>query len=372
MIFAIIKAMYLRLWRDKGALILAFVLPGAIFAVFAVIFSTASGGALDLRVSFAVESQDAHIIDLSEIFEKTASFDIITNPNWRSDDVKMSVRLGEADIGIVLSHDEDLSPKWIIFEDPSRKVATPVLKGQIRQLLASYNKSPQNMGVIGDKETNIFTTLSALPETHKTGQKSDKSVTYYIGATAILFLMFAAMQGASISIDERKSGLSQRLMVGPKGTFLMLAGKFIFLTLIGFLQVAAIIVVAVIFFHVTITPYLLALFFIMMATAMISASLALFVAALCSSQSQMHTISTFIVLIFSAIGGSMIPRFMMPAWLQNLGIITPNYWAIEGFYGILARDQSIVSLWPVWSVMFGGAILLFLLAGIISHKLMRL
>lgn len=372
MIFAIIKAMYLRLWRDKGALILAFILPGAIFAVFAIIFSTASGGTLDLRVAFAVDSQEEQIIDLSETFKTSANFDIISEPQWTAQNVKMSVRLGETDIGVVLSVDDDLNPKWIIYEDPSRKVATPILKGQIRQLLASQMIAPQNTEVKGHEKKDIFTTLSALPETSATGQKSDKSVTYYIGATAILFLMFAAMQGASISIDERKSGLSQRLMVGPKGTFLMLGGKFIFLTLIGVLQCVTILAVAVIFFNVTIMPDILALMLIMLATAMISSGLALLVAALCMSQSQMHTISTFIVLIFSAIGGSMIPRFMMPAWLQNLGVITPNYWAIEGFYGILARDQSIASLWPVWSVMFGGAVLLFLLAAMISHKLMRL
>ena len=41
MISAIFKIMWLRLWRDKGALVLAFILPGFIFAIFAAIFSNA-------------------------------------------------------------------------------------------------------------------------------------------------------------------------------------------------------------------------------------------------------------------------------------------------------------------------------------------
>ena len=54
MINAIFKTMWLRLWRDKGALILAFILPGFIFAVFASIFSNAAGGNLDIRVAMSV------------------------------------------------------------------------------------------------------------------------------------------------------------------------------------------------------------------------------------------------------------------------------------------------------------------------------
>jgi ABC-2 type transport system permease protein len=183
--------------------------------------------------------------------------------------------------------------------------------------------------------------------------------------------MFAAMQGASISIEERRSGISERLMVGPKGALAMLTGKFLFLAFIGLAQLGVIILVAALFFKVQIMPHLLALSIISIGTAMLSSGLALFLAALCGSQTQMHTVSTFLVLLFSAIGGSMVPRFMMPSWLQDLGVITPNYWVIEGYYGILARGQSVLSLWPIFAVIFGSSLLLLLCASIISHKMMR-
>ena len=85
----------------------------------------------------------------------------------------------------------------------------------------------------------------------------------------------------------------------------------------------------------------------------------------------MNTVSTFIVLLFSAIGGSMVPRFMMPDWLQSIGVFTPNHWAIEGFYGILARGQSLTELIGVWSVLYGGAAILLFIAALIAHRMMR-
>ena len=85
----------------------------------------------------------------------------------------------------------------------------------------------------------------------------------------------------------------------------------------------------------------------------------------------MNTLSTFAVLLLSAVGGSMVPRFMMPGWLQQLGAFTPNFWSIEAFYGILARGQSVVDLLWVWVVLFGGGFLCLGLAALLSHKLMR-
>jgi len=340
-ILAVFKTMWLRLWRDKGALVLAFILPGFIFAIFAAIFSTASGGSLDLRVAYTVDGVAPATMEMGKAISDGATFEIIEGENWLARDVRESVRLGQADVGLVISDGSPL-PTMTIYQDPAREVAATVIKGQIRQILADQS---------GTSQEDPFITLSAMGDSGIISGTTDKSVTYYIGATAILFLMFAAMQGASISIDERRSGISERLMVGPKGALAMLTGKFLFLTFIGIAQVSVIILVAALFFKVQVLPHLLALAFISVGTAMLSSGLALFLASLCGSQTQMHTVSTFLVLLFSAIGGSMVPRFMMPSWLQDIGVITPNYWVIEGYYGILARGQSVLSLWSVFGVI---------------------
>ena len=55
---AMFRAMLLTLLNDRGALIMAFVLPVLFFLVMAEIFSSASGGPLQLRVAFADEAGD--------------------------------------------------------------------------------------------------------------------------------------------------------------------------------------------------------------------------------------------------------------------------------------------------------------------------
>jgi len=357
------KIMWLRLWRDKGALVLAFILPGFIFAIFAAIFANASGGSLDLRVAMAVEN-DA---PLSTAFAKTltdnADFSLTTDVAWTQVDITERVRLGQDDVGLVIIGDvaNVTTPAITIIKDPSREVAATVLKGQIREAFAAQ---------IGVNAPQLFSDISALG-TDNENTVGDQSVTYYVGATAILFLLFSAMQGANLTIEERRNGIADRLMVGPRGALGLLTGKFLFLTLIGFVQAAIIVAVAHVFFHVPIVGLLLAISLACLGSAMLASGLALLVASLCQSQPQMHTVSTFIVLLFSAIGGSMVPRFMMPDWLQNIGQITPNFWSIEAFYGILARGQSVIELWPVWCVLYGGAALCLIVAAGLSHKMMR-
>lgn len=357
------KIMWLRLWRDKGALVLAFILPGFIFAIFAAIFANASGGSLDLRVTMAVQSDAPSSAALAKTLSEDVDFTLTTDASWTQDTVIERVRLGQDDVGFVIEGDvADLSkPAILIIKDPSREVAATVLKGQIREALAMQAKA---------SNPQLFKDISALGA-NQSDVISDQSVNYYVGATAILFLLFSAMQGANLTIEERNNGISDRLMLGPKGALSLLTGKFLFLTLIGFVQAAIIVAVASMFFSVQIMGLLLPLSLACLGSAMLAAGLALLVAALCQSQPQMHTVSTFIVLLFSAIGGSMVPRFMMPDWLQTIGQITPNFWSIEAFYGILARGQSVPELWPVWCVLYGGAGLSLLLAASVSHKLMR-
>ena len=363
MIGAMFKVMWLRLWRDKGALVLAFILPGFIFAIFAAIFANASGGSLDLRVTMAVQSEATSSIALAKALSEDADFTLTTDASWTQDTIIERVRLGQDDVGFVIIGDiaDPSKPAILIIKDPSREVAATVLKGQIRQALALQAKAAN---------PQLFKDISAL-NSEKSGSVSDQSVTYYVGATAILFLLFSAMQGANLTIEERNNGISDRLMLGPMGALSLLTGKFLFLTLIGFIQAAIIVAVASVFFNVPIISLLYSLGLACLGSAMLAAGLALLVAALCHSQPQMHTVSTFIVLLFSAVGGSMVPRFMMPDWLQTLGQMTPNFWSIEAFYGILARGQSVSELWPVWCVLYGGAALSLVIAASLSHKMMR-
>jgi ABC-2 type transport system permease protein len=100
-----------------------------------------------------------------------------------------------------------------------------------------------------------------------------------------------------------------------------------------------------------------------LAAAAAAAGLGLAVASACTTKQQAQTISTFVVLVCSAIGGSMVPRFMMPPWMQDIGWYTPNAWGIEAYHGALWRSDALTALLPqlAWLTTMGlGGVLLAL------------
>ena len=344
---AVFQVMFLRILRDPGALLLTFVLPGVIYIVFAAIFSNAGGGELSLRVAVA---DDVRTQASEAVRDGLREAGTLTLVNDRAE-VEDRVRLGVDDVGLIITADpaEVYPDAYLIVEEPGRKVASRVLG-------AALSANGPNLAVISTGE----------------GEIDDPSVAYYIGAVGMMFLLFSTLQAAAVSLEERNGGISERLLVGMRGAIRLFRGKFLFLTLIGTVQIASICAVAAIFFDVSVVEHLGAVALACICVATFSAGFALFVASLCSTPSQLHAVSTFLVLLLSAVGGSMIPRFMMPDWLQGLSRWTPNGWAIDAFYGVLARGQTVAELWWVWCILLGGGAMLSVAAAAMSQRLGRI
>ena len=64
----------------------------------------------------------------------------------------------------------------------------------------------------------------------------------------------------------------------------------------------------------------------------------------------------------------MVPRFLMPDWMQKIGLVSFNAWAIDGYYKIFWREKGIVDILPQTAVLLGAGILFFLLASHLFRK----
>jgi ABC-2 type transport system permease protein len=82
-----------------------------------------------------------------------------------------------------------------------------------------------------------------------------------------------------------------------------------------------------------------------------AAGLALLLAAGCQTRRQAQTVANVCILVLSALGGSMVPRFFMPTWLQDVGWLTPNTWALEAYTEIFWRDGGLAELVVPWGVL---------------------
>jgi ABC-2 type transport system permease protein len=382
MTLAMFRAMLLSLFNDKGALAMNFLLPVVFFLVMAEIFSGASGLEMQLRVVIADEVKDDVSGRLVAALRGSDAINVAEQQDLTRQQVIELVRKGTADIGLIVRADarkiEDMSgfgePPLLLVSDPAKGVAVPMLSGQIQK--AYFEGLPdialgsvvavitdQYVEFDADQDADMQSGLAELKDEAEQGRPAGWSFTdmlaqkdvvgqssatnfvaYYAGAVAFLFLLFACMQGAISLAEERESGVLERIMAGPGGIRVMVNGKFLFLVLQGLVQMLIIFGTAWLVYGVDLPgnfgPWLV----ITVLACMAAAGLSLTVASACRTRMQMQNISIIFVLIVSAVGGSMVPRFFMPDWLRDLGWFTPNTWVLEAYSGVFWRGESLLGV----------------------------
>lgn len=394
MIDTVVRVMALGLLRDRGALVLAFVLPPLMFLVFAEVFSGAGDEDLTLRIAVLDDSDHPAGARLRSALLALDGIEAYEREISNADQLEASVRDGRADAAVWIrgrpgSSSSD-GPALQVLGDGSRALAVAVLSGRVQGVLgrefpelALARAGERIESVIGPyspaQRAALDTALEHIASVRESAEGSadstefeqrllgggtamDPGVSYYAAAVAILFLMFSAMQGAISLVDERNCGIVDRLVAGPGGIGVVVIGKGLFLTLQGLMQAGLIFAVAWSVYGLAwfdrFGPWLI--------TALLAASVAtwlgLLLAGLCRSRQQAQTASAFVVLILAAVGGSMVPRFLMPGWLRDIGWLTPNAWVIDAWHGTFWGEQGWAELVPAWAVLAVFTLVTMLLA----------
>ncbi len=183
-----------------------------------------------------------------------------------------------------------------------------------------------------------------------------------VAGTAVMMLLFSvAGLGAGLLV-ERESGTLKRLLITPLHPMQILYGKLLSTLVISVLQLAVVFIFAWLVFGLDLTLNPSALMLVALATAFACAGFGLFLAAVSTSRKQVEMLSTLIILIMSAIGGSMIPLPIMPVIMQKLAAISVNYWSIQGFFDIFWRELPLWDILPRIFILFGMGFLLIAVA----------
>ena len=412
MIFAVFRTHLSRLRRDRAAFVLAFVVPIVFFSIFAAIFGGSRGGGTR-RITLAVVDEDGseNSRRFVQALKAEKGLSIVTgqvpegqrseSPFDRST-AEAAVRAGTVPAALIIPRGFGATPisfgpssgrpKLELLADSADPVAAPVVSGLLQGVAATAmpdvmaqtgveqlerwggtltpeqrSKMEENIRVLREGRAAKGATGGAASaglvdvEVRDILGQSKKNPTSALLAAGlgVMFLLFSAAGAGGALIEEAESGTLDRVLSTHVSMGRLLFGKVVYLSAVAVTQLTVMFVWGELFFGLELHRHLPGFFLMTIVTALASSCFGLVLAAMARSRMQLVALSNLLILAMSALGGSMVPRYLLSETVQKLGLVTINAWAIDGFMKVFWRDEPIAHLWPQVLVLLAASALLF-------------
>jgi ABC-2 type transport system permease protein len=410
MIASVVRAGWLNLRRDRAALILSFIVPIVFFSIFAGIFGAQKSKTPKTTVVIADLDHSDSSRRLVAALQGESALDVVAAPKksttpFDAQSAEAYVRAGDAPVALVIPKgfgttrirfgSSTNGPAFRLMSDSADPIADQVVGGLLQKTMmmsmpemmmdAGVNEvdrwsgglTPQQKSTI-DQNMKSYRTFSAkipaagasssdsiirIEKTDVVGQnKSNVVAALYAAGIGVMFLLFTSSNAGGALLEEGESGTLDRILTTRLTLTQLLLGKLAFLWTLGFTQICVMFVWGALVFRLQLLDHIGGFLIMALSTSLATSAFGLVLASICRTRAQLGALSTLVVLSLSAIGGSMFPRFLMPAGLQKAGLVLFNSWALEGFTNVFWRELPLSSLALPAAVLVGWAIVFFVAA----------
>jgi ABC-2 family transporter len=383
MIGTLISNSWKQLGRDRGAQVLAFVVPIAFFSIFAIIFGP-RGSSVNTtsRVTVAVADEsntpnsralvqalaaDSGLRVSSVWTRRAGGQDAGAQPITRALAEKL-VKGGQVSVGLILPAGIDSSimsfgrgrVKALLLHDPSDPVASRLVGGLLQRAALKVGGA----GIVGLSGADPDAMMPIrFEEQAVLGEKRESPmVAFYAAGIAVMFIMFSAAGAGGVLIEETESGTLERVLTSGLGMNGLLAAKWIYLTTLACMQICVMFVWGMLVFRLPLLAHLPGFAIMTVCTAAAAAAFGLVLATLSRTRQQLSGLANLLVLSLNALGGSMFPRFLMSEQLQRFSLVGFNAWALDGYLKVFWREAPLAALLPQVGALLGFTALFLVLA----------
>ena len=413
----LIRIAWTNLRRDRVAQALTFLLPIIFFSIFATVFG-GSGDSPTPRIGVAVVDEDRSPLSqrMVEALGKENGLRLRTtagsasNPGPALDRAAAErlVRNGTVPVAIVIPSGLGAAfaqqgfggggPDITLLADPSDPIAPNMVSGLLQKVTMTAAPDLMMQGGIRQFETHAGAltpeqraavdrwlptlqgggTASAgapmgvgvhVVDLMRTDNRRGSLISFYAAGIGVMFLLFSMVGAAgSVLLDEVESGTLERLLCTNLGMTGVLFGKWVFMVLIGFVQLTVMFLWGRIAFGLPLFSHVPGFVVMTICTAASAAALAITLATIARSRAQLSGFSTILILTMSALGGSMFPRFLMSETMQQFGLLTFNAWALDGYLKVFWRNAAVWELWPQVAVLLGLTMVFLLTARTLARR----
>lgn len=234
----------------------------------------------------------------------------------------------------------------------------------LKQLSPIIGRDPGDLLKLSDPANLSIDEVFAYHD--KTEEEIPSAVQQNVPAWLVFAMFFVVFPVSTGFITEREQGSLLRLRIMNVSAVRLLAAKVIPYYLVNLVQMALMLAVGVFLvprlggeqLQLGHSPF--GLFLIGSATGLAAIGYALLVSSVARTVVQATMVGGVSALVFGAVGGVMVPKFVMPPFMQDASVLSPMSWGLEGFWDILLRQGGWTDALPEAAVLlaFGAACLL--------------
>jgi ABC-2 type transport system permease protein len=423
MIGTLVRIGWTNLRRDRVAQSLTFLLPIVFFSIFAMVFGNQRNPTQKIRVAVVDEDQSEYSKKLVDALKAEGPLRVQTTTGDTETGVLLDpaaaerlIKDGALSVAVVLPKGLGSAPRfWRDATTPAPKVqiladvSDPIAPQMVMGLLqeASFTAMPESMAVEGmslferyggpltpaqrqsadrwlsemrrgtapsggeprtSRQSTPIGLATEVVNVMQPGRGNTATISFYAAGVGVMFLLFSCAAAGGSLLDEEESGTLGRLLSSRAGMSGVLAGKWVFLTLVGVGQLCLMFTWGAVMFKLPLLSHLPGFFVMTVFTAAAAAAFGLVLATLSRSRQQLSGISTILILTMSALGGSMFPRFLMSPTMQKIGLVTFNAWALDGYIKVFWREAPVSDLWLQVLVLMGLTVVFLAAARVLARR----
>ena len=235
-------------------------------------------------------------------------------------------------------------------------------------------------GALGSKIKLPISKASAITTSYATlapQQIRPNSIQQNVPAWTVFGMFFIIVPIAGMMIKERNMGVIGRVQSAPVSAVVTLLAKVSTYTLVNLVQLVMMLLVGILILPLFGTPVLslgahpylvIAAGF---ATSLAATSLGMLLGSVLKTFEQASIFGGVSVVIAAAVGGIMIPNYMMPESIQRIGAFSPLQWAQECFVNVFVRGADWQQILPQLGLLLGFFAVCMLMAIVLMERTRR-
>uniref|UniRef100_Q028R6 ABC-2 type transporter n=1 Tax=Solibacter usitatus (strain Ellin6076) TaxID=234267 RepID=Q028R6_SOLUE len=388
----------LRLFfMDRRAVVMSFVAPIVIGSFFGYIFGGVNSNNQPSKISVAAIDQDGSTISKSIVADLAADKALdVTNRGL--DEARAAVKSGKLSVAAVIPKGfgenaarsffrSQEKPEVQLLYDPSHGAELQMVRGMLMQhvmetvsrealsgsgsqnYLAEANREVESASGMNPADRQSLRTLLAgidgwnrrrqsgaatatqggvfnMPYTVREEAITARagvpynSMAHSFAGMCVQFILFMGIDAGMTVLMQRRTGLWKRLQAAPISRWTIIGSRAASAAIVAMIIMLAVFGFARVVFGVRIDGSFPGFLGVCVAFAIMTATFGLLVAVLGKTPEASRGIAILVTLLLVMLGGSWVPAFIFPQWLQNISFAVPTRWAVDGLDGLIWRGWS--------------------------------